>query len=51
MVTTEKDVVRLERSGPLPFQVSAVPMRLEIDGWDVLTSAIEAALARAREAA
>ena len=51
VVTTEKDLVRLERAGALPFPVVPVPMRLEIEGWELLTSAIEAALARAREAA
>jgi tetraacyldisaccharide 4'-kinase len=51
VLTTEKDAVRFERCGELPFRLVAVPMRLEIDGWDILAASIDAALARAREAA
>lgn len=49
--TTEKDAVRFERVAACPFSVSPVAMRLELDDWDVLAVAIEAALQRAREAA
>jgi tetraacyldisaccharide 4'-kinase len=49
VVTTEKDVVRLTAVGPLPFACVAVPMRLDIDGWDGLEASIEAVLTRARE--
>jgi tetraacyldisaccharide 4'-kinase len=49
--TTEKDAVRFERVAACPFSVSPVAMRLELDDWDVLAGAIEAALQRAREAA
>jgi tetraacyldisaccharide 4'-kinase len=51
VVTTEKDVVRLTALGALPFACSAVPMGLDIDGWDGLVASIEVALARARERA
>ena len=52
IVTTEKDAVRFERARPRCRSACvAVPMRLELDGWDVLAGAIDAALARAREAA
>jgi tetraacyldisaccharide 4'-kinase len=51
VVTTEKDGVRLAPLGPLPFACFAVPMALEIDGWDALESAIDASLSRARESA
>ena len=36
VVTTEKDVVRLTGLGSLPFGCFAVPMGLEIDGWEGL---------------
>lgn len=48
VVTTEKDAVRLEALEPLPFVVSAIPMTLELEGWDVLTASIEQALMRVR---
>lgn len=51
VVTTEKDAVRFEPHAPLPFEMVPVPTRLDIDGWDLLTAAIDAAIARAREAA
>jgi tetraacyldisaccharide-1-P 4'-kinase len=51
VVTTEKDAVRFEPHAPLPFAMHAVAMRLAIDGWDLLTAAIDAAIVRAREAA
>ena len=49
--TTEKDAVRFDRVDACPFSVSPVAMRLEFDGWEVLTAAVESALQRAREAA
>jgi len=51
VVTTEKDAVRLTALGALPFPCLAVPMELEIDGWEGLAASIESALARARELA
>lgn len=51
VVTTEKDVVRLTALGNLPFGCVAVPMGLEIDGWEGLGASIDAALVRARELA
>ncbi len=48
LVTTEKDGVRLSALDPLPFPWSAVPMRLEIDGWEELTKTIDEALVRGR---
>jgi tetraacyldisaccharide 4'-kinase len=51
VITTEKDAVRLESLGALPFAWRAAPMRLVLDDWDALTAAVGAALARAREAA
>jgi tetraacyldisaccharide 4'-kinase len=51
ILTTAKDLVRFEALGQLPFQVSAVPLSLQFDPPDVLFASIEAALARARNAA
>jgi tetraacyldisaccharide 4'-kinase len=51
VATTEKDAVRFEPHAPLPFEIVTMPMRLEIDGWELLTATIDAAIARAREAA
>jgi tetraacyldisaccharide 4'-kinase len=51
VVTTQKDLVRLEALGPLPFACRAVPLLLELDGWETLTASLDHALARAREAA
>jgi len=51
VVTTEKDLVRWEVLAPLPFACEAVPLRLEIEGWDLLTASIEQALMRRREVA
>lgn len=48
VLTTEKDAVRFEPLGALPFTLTAVPMRLEVDGWDALTASLGAALDRAR---
>lgn len=46
--TTEKDAVRFESLGALPFTVVAVPMRLDVGDWDALTASLDAALRRAR---
>ncbi len=51
VVTTAKDLVRFEALGELPFQVSAVTLSLRFDPPDVLFASIDAALARARNAA
>jgi tetraacyldisaccharide 4'-kinase len=51
VVTTAKDVVRFEPLAPLPFRLVAAPMRLEIDGWDSLSSSLQQVLARTRAAA
>jgi tetraacyldisaccharide 4'-kinase len=51
VVTTAKDLVRFEALGRLPFQVSAVSLSLQFDPPDVLFASIDAALARARNAA
>lgn len=51
VVTTAKDRVRFESAGALPFTVLAVPMTLALDPARVLFDAVDAALARAREAA
>ena len=48
VLTTEKDAVRFEALGTLPFTLTPVAMRLDVDGWDVLTAALDAALRRAR---
>lgn len=48
VVTTEKDGVRFEARSGLPFACFAVPMSLEIDGWDGVELSIAAALDRAR---
>lgn len=51
VLTTEKDAVRLETLGELPFTWLAVPLTLELDPKDTLFATIEAALTRAREKA
>jgi tetraacyldisaccharide 4'-kinase len=48
VVTTTKDAVRFEPLGPLPFTLIAMPMRLDVDGWDALTASLEHAVRRAR---
>jgi tetraacyldisaccharide 4'-kinase len=48
VVTTEKDAVRFERLGALPFVLRAVPMTLDVEPWGAVTAGIEQALARAR---
>ena len=50
VVTTEKDFVKWEALEPLPFRCAVVPLTLDIEGWEVLSASIEAAIARAREA-
>jgi tetraacyldisaccharide 4'-kinase len=47
VLTTEKDAVRFEALGRLPFALTPVTMRLEVDGWDALTAAVRQALRRA----
>jgi tetraacyldisaccharide 4'-kinase len=51
VVTTRKDLVRWQVLGPLPFECIAIPLGLELDGWDTLTASLDQAIARAREAA
>lgn len=51
VVTTRKDLVRWQPLGPLPFECVAIPLGLELDGWETLTASLEQAIARAREAA
>jgi tetraacyldisaccharide 4'-kinase len=49
--TTEKDLVRFESLGPLPFRLIPMPMRLDVNGWDALTASLDHAVHRARGAA
>lgn len=51
VVTTEKDAVRWDALGTLPFARVAVPLELAIDDWSVMTALVEQALRRAREVA
>ena len=51
VVTTAKDAVRFERLGQLPFTLSVVPMRLELDDWPALTASLTEVLARKRKIA
>jgi tetraacyldisaccharide 4'-kinase len=51
VATTEKDAVRFEPLGPLPFTLSAVALRLELESPETLEGLLDAALARARHAA
>jgi tetraacyldisaccharide 4'-kinase len=48
VLTTEKDVVRFEALGALPFTLAPIAMRLGIDGWDSLTASLDQAVRRAR---
>jgi tetraacyldisaccharide 4'-kinase len=48
VVTTEKDAVRFQPLGALPFVLVPVPMTLAVDGWELLTASVEEALVRAR---
>jgi tetraacyldisaccharide 4'-kinase len=50
VVTTEKDLVRLEPLEPLPFECQAIPLTLSIEGWDDLAALLAHAIARRREA-
>jgi tetraacyldisaccharide 4'-kinase len=50
VVTTEKDAVRLDALDTLPFAVTTVPMRLEIDDWAALTAALTHTLSERRRA-
>jgi tetraacyldisaccharide 4'-kinase len=47
VVTTEKDAVRFEACGPLPFQLFALPVAIAFDPPDALFASVEALLARA----
>jgi tetraacyldisaccharide 4'-kinase len=51
VATTAKDAVRFEPLGALPFTLSVVPLRLELEPSETLAGLIGAALARARNAA
>ncbi len=51
VVTTEKDLVRLERFSPLPFECQAIPLTLSLEGWDALATLLAGAITRRREAA
>jgi tetraacyldisaccharide 4'-kinase len=51
VVTTEKDLVRLEPLAPWPFDCQAVPLSLSLEGWDDLVALLTQAIARRREAA
>jgi hypothetical protein len=46
VVTTEKDAVRFEALGTLPFPLWVAPMELVCEGWGTLAACIEAAMAR-----
>lgn len=50
VVTTEKDMARLTAAGPLPFTCRAVPMRLDVDDWDLFCALVTDALERRRAA-
>jgi tetraacyldisaccharide 4'-kinase len=50
VLTTEKDAVRFEAHGALPFTLAAVPMTMAFDTWATVEGVLVAALARAREA-
>jgi tetraacyldisaccharide 4'-kinase len=51
VMTTEKDAVRFEALGRLPFELMAVPMRLEVDDWAGLTAALQHVVSERRHAA
>jgi tetraacyldisaccharide 4'-kinase len=40
VVTTQKDGVRFEPLGPLPFTLSPIRMSLTIDGWESLSASL-----------
>jgi tetraacyldisaccharide 4'-kinase len=45
VLTTEKDAVRFEAAGRLPFQLIPVAMHLELHDWPALTGALQHVLA------
>ncbi|MCA1586152.1 MAG: tetraacyldisaccharide 4'-kinase, partial [Acidobacteria bacterium] len=47
-LTTEKDAVRFEACGALPFTLAAVPMAVVFDPQETIEGALLAALARGR---
>jgi tetraacyldisaccharide 4'-kinase len=51
VLTTEKDAVRFDAFGALPFAMTAVAMRLQLDDWSALTAGLQQVLVRARTAA
>ena len=51
VLTTAKDAVKLEAAVGVPFSWTVVPLTLELDQASTLYDSIDAALARAREAA
>ena len=51
VVTTAKDLVRFNAAGHVPFEVIAIPMRLDLEDWDALTASLEHVLTRTRSAA
>jgi tetraacyldisaccharide 4'-kinase len=51
VMTTEKDLVRLEACAPLPFEVVAVPMRLELQDWSGLAAALDQMFSERRRVA
>jgi tetraacyldisaccharide 4'-kinase len=48
VLTTDKDAVRFESLGTLPFTLTPIALQLEVVGWDALTASIDAAIRRAR---
>lgn len=48
VLTTEKDAVRFEACGTLPFVLASVPMHLTFDPWTTIEGALVAALERGR---
>jgi tetraacyldisaccharide 4'-kinase len=48
VLTTDKDAVRFESLGTLPFTLTPVALQLDVVGWDALTASIDAAIRRAR---
>jgi tetraacyldisaccharide 4'-kinase len=48
IATTDKDAVRLEPLGPPPVPIARWPLTLDLPRWNVLTDAVDAAMARAR---
>jgi tetraacyldisaccharide 4'-kinase len=48
IVTTEKDAVRFEPLGALPFALTTVPLSLAIDDWATFAGTVTAAIERRR---